>query len=89
MRLQRFLLLTPLGPAVTPIKGQGKAAGKRQKVYICFNHDPAKSKVCPNGQACRDEHLDTKQKEGRERFDAAFANYKGPRSAGAKKKKDE
>ncbi len=78
-----------LSPGVSPgPKGQGKAGGKRKKVYICFLHDPAQNKVCPQGQACKDEHVNTKEKEGRERYDAAYANYKGPRSQAGKKKKD-
>ena len=79
-----------LGPPPAPGKGRGKAAGGvgLKKPYICFHHDPANNKVCPNKQTCRDEHLDTKQSDGRERYDKAFANYRGPRSSTKKKAGD-
>ena len=70
-------------------KGHGKGKkGGRGRPYICFDHDPAKGKICPRGQACSDEHVDTKQKEGRERFDSAFAKFKAHKS-GSKKKQGE
>ena len=62
-----------------PLKQDGgrPTPKKTARPKVCFQHDPRNSKVCPNGTKCSNEHLDTSQADQAQRFDRAFAAFKG------------
>jgi len=62
-------------PAVVP----------NRNVPVCFAHDPASGRTCPNLKTCSKAHLDTTKPDDLERFSrarSAFDKKKGKSSAG-------
>ena len=51
------------------------SAGHVEKGRICFFHNPSKNIICPRGDHCRNEHLDTSKPDKLERFNNAKKKF--------------
>ena len=47
---------------------------------VCFKHDPAKGRTCPDRSTCKNLHLDTTQAKFAERFASAIKAYKAKKN---------
>ena len=54
---------------------QVQTVANQAKPRVCFDHDPANGKTCAKGQACLNEHLDTRQEANRKRFEHAMLSF--------------
>ena len=60
---------SPHSPPPLAIKdARSPQAVKPKMKRICFDHDPANNRHCPNGAGCPHEHLYTNTAEGSETF---------------------
>ena len=95
---RRDSVTLPLKAAPGAGNGKGKGKDKRggppaipppedpprkERLQVCFAHDPASKKFCPHIATCRKEHLDTTQENLRSRYTKAksvFDRLKGKTS---------
>ena len=76
-REERALKKARPGEAIPPSPPGGEADARklRDKIHICFDHDPQNGKTCSKGSACTKEHLDTKNPTLAARFTKASAAF--------------
>ena len=70
------------------IKDAAASRAKPRKQLICFLHDPASGQVCPSGDSCVNQHLDTRTANGAEHCNRVKTIYDRANQAKATQGKD-
>ena len=69
------------------IKDGAAPSAKPRKQLVCFLHDPANGLVCPSGDPCVNQHLDTRTANGAEHYNRVKTIYDRANQAKAAKGK--